>query len=291
MNLGLTDLRYFTEVVARSNVTKAAKVLGITQPSLSNAIRRLERELGTPLFLRSRSGVRLTKAGLVFHGRARELIGAWEALGRAARTRHVEAVAKYTLGCHAAIALHVLPRFLPRLMTDHPGLEIELNHGSSREITEQVVDFRLDFGIVADPSPHPALVIRPLGTDEVCFVASASGSVPRGPRELRAATLLCDPGIYQTQVLLREIAKRGNRFRRQVPTPRLDIVAALVDAGMGVGILPLRVAERIKTKPLVALDWLPRLKNKISLIYRSETRGSPASCQIAREIESQGRWE
>ena len=157
MNLSLTDVCNFTEVAARSNVTKAAKVLGITQPSLSASIRRLETSLGTPLLLRSKSGVKLTKAGVLFQARAKELQGIWEELGKVTQQRNAEVTSRYTLGCHSALARYILPSFLPDLMKSHALLDVGLTHGSSREITEAVIDFRLDFGIVVDPRPHPDL--------------------------------------------------------------------------------------------------------------------------------------
>jgi DNA-binding transcriptional LysR family regulator len=290
MNVSLSDVRYFTIAAANANLTKAAQCLGISQPSLSLAMRRLERELGTRLLVRSRSGVRLTKAGQIFLTKAKDLMARWEDLAVASRERDEEPVAKYFIGCHASLALYTLPRFLPGLMEEHPALEVELIHGASREITEAVIDFRLDFGIVADPRPHPDLVIRNLGTEEVCFaVGERWKGAYRGPK-LREALLICDESIYQTAALLRELSDQKISFRRHLHTARLDIVAALVNAGMGVGILPLHASGSFKTNGFVPLQGFPRMRNAVCLIYRKEAQGSPASRKIARFIEQKTKW-
>jgi len=284
MNMSLTDLRYFVEVAGIGNLTKAAKILGISQPSVSSALQRVEREVGAPLLVRSKTGVRLTKAGMAFQARAKELIVQWEQIGQTTRERYCDVTAKYLVGCHPALGLYILPRFLPGLLLEHPLLDIELTHGASREITEAVIDFRLDFGIVVDPRPHPDLVIRRLGTDTVCFAVGKSwrGSLTEG--SFGDSILVCDQTIYQTQLLLKELAKKKLVFRRYLYTSRLDIVSALVQAGTGVGILPLRAASAAGS--FIPVPTLPRLKNNVCLIYRREAQGSPASRQIARYVES-----
>ena len=287
MNLNLSDVQYFTEVASTLNVTKAAKYLGISQPSLSLSIRRLEKAVGVRLLMRSKSGVQLTKAGLLFQARAKELIGRWEELRDVTSKRDREIMGKYTLGCHAALGIYTLPSFLPGLLRAYPQLEIELTHALSRQITESVIEFRLDFGIVVDPRPHPDLVIRKLGTDEVGFFANQAWNT-KGSED---TVLVCDPSIYQTQVLLKELAARKISFKRHLYTHRLDIVTALVDAGAGIGILPVKAAERIRSKPLTRLTELPRIRNTICLIYRAEAQSSPASKQIARYIEEYAKWE
>lgn len=73
-----TELYYFNEVCRTLNFSRASERLGISQPSLSQAMKRLERFIGAPLFLRLKSGVRLTKAGEQLHKHTDALLTLWE---------------------------------------------------------------------------------------------------------------------------------------------------------------------------------------------------------------------
>jgi DNA-binding transcriptional LysR family regulator len=186
---------------------------------------------------------------------------------------------RYVLGCHPSVALYTLPRLLPGVLRSHPALELKLAHDLSRRIAEDVISFKIDFGIVVNPPPHPDLVIRKLFTDEVSFWIAAAAK----PAELD--TLICDPELVQTQKLLRQLGRAGLHFRRTVTSSNLEVIQALVAAGAGVGILPARVATRVKTPAIRPLGKnLPGFHDEICLVYRADLQNSAASRSLAAEI-------
>src|SRR5687768_10713261 len=110
------DLTYFLEVAATRNISRAAERLGITQPALSLALKRLENTIGTELLIRTKVGVQLTKPGVRVAARARDLIDEWHKLRNDALRDEHEISGRYCIGCHPSVALYSLPHFLPNLL-------------------------------------------------------------------------------------------------------------------------------------------------------------------------------
>jgi len=202
------DLTYFLEIYETRNISRAAERLGVSQPSLTLAIRRLERDVGAPLFLRSRKGVSPTPAGKQVHSRARLLLQEWEGVRRSARQTHDEVRGRIKVGCHVSVGLYSLSRFLPALLLRYPELEIGLVHDLSRRVTEQVISGNIDVGIVVNPVSHPDLVVQVLCADEVTFWTGTKQAAA-----LERSTLICDPDLAQTQDLMAKAGKGKARFK------------------------------------------------------------------------------
>jgi DNA-binding transcriptional LysR family regulator len=272
------ELRYFIEVANTLNISRASERLGISQPTLSLAIKRLETSFGMPLLVRGKTGVKLTQGGQKLITHARLMIEDWEKLKGDALRADSEISGRYTIGCHPSVALYSLPHFLPRLMKDNPSLDIKIVHDLSRKITEDVISFKADFGIVVNPVEHPDLVIKLLCKDEVTLWSRAGEDVP--------PILLCDPDLLQTQALLKQISKHGLHFDRVVTSSSLEVVTALVAEGAGVGVLPTRVALRVKAMGLKHhAKNIPKQQDQICLIYRADAQKSFAGRAIAKVIE------
>ncbi|MEZ4749825.1 MAG: LysR family transcriptional regulator [Bdellovibrionota bacterium] len=280
------ELSYFLEVAHTLNISRAAERLGISQPTLSIAIQRLEANLGLALLVRTKSGVKLTHAGRKLSQQVQGLMREWERIQNEALKDEDELRGRYTIGCHPSVALYALPLFLPKLMRENPELQIRLTHDLSRKITEDVISFKIDFGLVVNPWEHPDLIIKPLGKDEVKLWTGPHASPLNDPSSGHAV-LLCDPDLAQTQSLLQQLHKKGRRFKRILHSPNLEVIAALVAEGQGVGILPGRVAGRVAAMKLKPLSDSPKFFDKHCLVFRADAQKSRASRSIARFIEAE----
>ena len=251
------DLTYFLEIAREGNLTRAASRLNISQPSLSLAMQRLEGEVGTSLFIRSRQGVRLTKAGEKLFAEGHRLMNYWTELRGQTLSAMNEVQGRFRLGCHVSVARYALPQFIPQLMSDHPRLEIALLHELSRVITQKVVQLELDLGIVVNPIPHPDLIMKKLTTDVVTLWRSEDC--------LSEDVLILEPSLRQTQSLL---SKLKQRFARVIESSSLEVVSALAECGAGTAILPARVAHA----SLKAVKGAPSFQDEIYLVYRIENK-------------------
>ncbi len=271
-----TELRYFIEIAHTSNLSRAAERLGVSQPTLTLAIRRLEDSFGQPVFVRSKTGVRLTKAGNKLLLKARFLFDEWEKIKSTANEEEAELRGIYTIGCHPSVALYSLPEFMPRLIKTYAQLEFKLSHKLSRHITEDVISSRLDFGIVVNPVEHPDLVIKQLLNDEVTFWISE-----KQKKVMPGMPLIFDPELIQAQTLMKLLHKKGISFDRTIESSSLEVISALVGGGCGVGVIPGRVAATNKSLNLVRVSpqW-PVFADKVCLIYRADSQRSEASKKI-----------
>jgi DNA-binding transcriptional LysR family regulator len=264
LNINPADLRYFLEVADTLNVSRAAERLGIGQPTLSQAIKRLEDEFGTRLLDRYKTGVRLTAAGGRLLVEGKSILESFAKLKGDVASAEKEIEGIYSIGCHPSVGRFALPTFFNSLLEGHPRLEIKLKHGLSREITESVVSFRTDFGIVVNPVKNPDLVIRELCRDLVGFW-SAPGAL--------SDTLIYDPSLAQSQALL---AKAAQLFERKIESSNLEVIAALAESGAGAAILPERVARQHPKLKIHKRD-LPVFEDRVCLVYRADRKISVAA--------------
>lgn len=279
-----SDLTYFIEVSQTLNISRASERLGITQPSLSAAMVRLESAVGVQLLVRSRKGVTLTKEGHHFASEAANLLHNWGEV--VAKTKQgLESVSgRYTIGAHPSVALYSLDKFLPGLMHKYPELEVSLHHDLSRKITEEVISLKCDFGIVVNPVRHPDLVIVTLAKDVVRpFAVKTIKKYEPG------LCLICDDNLVQSQKILRELGKSGLEYDRITTSSSLEVVAMLTAAGAGVGILPTRVAahyEDLRPYSATKTDKSVQFEDEICLIYRADIPKNLGAKKIIEHIKS-----
>lgn len=266
-----SDLKYFLEVTREGNMSKAARKLGISQPSLSLAIQRVERELGEKILIRDRSGARLTKSGEILLKHTHHLIDSWENVRMMTKKLSDELNGTIVLGCHPEVAKDSLPLFMSKLLRDFPGIEIVLRHDLSRNLTQDVINGIIDIGIIVNPNPYPDLIIKTLSYDEMGFWVHKTLLNKKGEIE-GPSIFICQMELAQTQKLIRAFRKKGNKMGRIISSSDLEVICSLVGSGCGVGILPSEVALRNPRHNLVAIKESPILKDKVALVYRHENR-------------------
>lgn len=267
------DLKYYLMICECKNISRAAELLGISQPSLSIAIKRLENLAQVPLLVRSPTGVECTKAGMVFREKASELLKLWQNLSSDIQQKQDVLSGSYSIGAHSSLAVKILPHIFSKLMKQYPELELKLEHGLSRLITEQVIDFQLDFAVAVNPIMHPDLVIKEFQKDEVSFFCHESNC--------DSQVLIYNPHLIQAQHLLNSASKKSLNFKRFITSSSLEMIDALCLEGVGVAILPNRIrSQKLK---LWRAD-LPAFIDRHCLIYRHDAQKSPASKTLARDL-------
>jgi LysR family transcriptional regulator, cell division regulator len=277
-----TDLRYFAAVVKTLNVRRAAEQLRIAQPSLSIAIQRLECALGVSLLIRFKGGVRLTRAGEDFAINARALLKEWERACSEAAKHETEVRGRYVIGCPLELGLIAVPESLVKLFRIHPDLEVGLVQDAPERVIEDVVNFKIDFGIVAEPTRHPDLLIRRICSEEIRMWVG-NGRQPTQDPQSDQAVLVYDPAFSRWLA----DANKKITFRRIITATNVALVARLVAAGAGIGILSNHVAVALGAAGMHPLPQdLFSLSHDICLIYRSDAQRTPASRRLARDIET-----
>ncbi len=255
-----TDLQYFMELYSVKNISRAAERLGITQPSLSLSLKRLEDVLSVKLFIRSKAGTMPTREADLLAKDIEKLLDDWKRVGEKAKDATKLVQGNVKIGCHSSVAMYAVKPWIKKLMTTYQDLEISFEHDLSRKILEQVVSFKLDMAFAINPVSHPDLVILPLLKDEVTL-RKAKG------KKVDEATLIYDPALMQVQNLLQNLKKKGVSFTRHITSSNLEFVEHLVSIGVGVGILPGKVCKA----PMENFnDQIKPFKDQLCLIYRAD---------------------
>ena len=193
----LRTVEYFLVAVEHGSLRAAAQALGITQPALTKAIRRLENSFDTQLFERRSHGVRLTAAGEAVARRARE---ASAVLGTA--IKEVDALRSGNAGLLAVGAgskwlERVLPSAIVSFQAERPGVLVHVRGGSDSDLKEALRAGAIDLVLAAVPDGpllEPDLACRSLLTDEYCIVADRNHPL-RSRGNIQAADLLDFPWI------------------------------------------------------------------------------------------------
>lgn len=275
------ELEYFLEVSRTLNLSRAAERLGITQPSLSVAMKRLEETMGTALLIRHKNGVALTHAGVNFLKHVKKLMQYWDVIKIETLESLQTTRGRLKIGFPIGIFNQDFASLLANLLIQYERLELELMHGLSRHITEAIVSLTVDLGIVVNPFQHPDLVIIPLMKDSISFWVSKKKYYTQDPFHPNSV-FIADPDLMQTEILMKKAKKSGYKTSRLFMTDSLDIVAAMAAQGAGIAILPSCVARQYALQPL---PKAPVHHDDVCLVYRHENRDVVAIQTLAIQIK------
>lgn len=258
MRYRITDITNFVEACTCTTIMEAARKLEISQPALSESLKRLEMDLGFVVFYRSRLGILLTPSGKVFLTKAQILMQCIDDLEITNDNGNIFGGRTITLGCHPTVAQYSIPKALSYLKKKAPDYKIELRHDLSRNIQSEIQRGSIDIGIIVNPVEVPDLVIQKLAFDEV-YVWSAAGAT-------EFDTIICNLNLFQTQSILK---KWKNKPPKIISTDSLELICKLVEEKIGYGIIPER-AVWLSGLKLKNLKFLPSFKDEICLVYRPE---------------------
>lgn len=292
--MDLTHLRYFQTIAECGSLTAAAKRLKVSQPTLTVAMKNLEERLGTTLLLRSRTGVSLTATGKELLGHVGEVFTLLETAEQKIMGLETEEVGSFVIGCHESLGAYFLPEFMKSFLESAPRIDVTLWNGSSADVTDAVVGRTIDYGLIVNPIPHPELVLIELYKDAMdFFVASSSGSTAElaaAHARLRAGPLVFAGRVQQCQDLLGRLAADALLPARMLSCGDLELVKSFALAGLGVALLPRRVAAYGQPGKLRRLHpSLPFFPDTIFLAYRADMHRTKAATKLKEAVVAYGR--
>ena len=247
----------FSLVKLRGSLTGAAQDARLSPSALSQSVSQLEELLDLKLLDRGPRGVRLTAEGEVLLEVFGPALGALEAFDRSLLVAGLTPK-RLRIGAYESIAVELLPRFVPALRAQWPGLEVELAIARSRELLDRCRQGELDVVFVADPTHGANLVVRPYAQDSYGLFA-ARGAIGSAPASLWKAVealgfgSLCLDDKHHSRSYRRFLRAFEPALRPTLETESFEAILALVRGGALVGALPLRVARRAEGE-LVRLD-------------------------------------
>jgi DNA-binding transcriptional LysR family regulator len=277
----LTPLRYFSAIARAKHMTRAARALGVSQPALSAAVRKLEEEVGAALLDRTGRGVELTAAGAAFLGFAEEAIRSAEGGRRAVRELVGLESGSIRVGGGATATAFVLPAVVSALRRQHPGLRFYVREAGSTAIADAVISGELDLGIVTLPlrkaDAEHLLSIR-LVQDELRLIPRP-GSALAGKRSFRWRDLegldviAFEAGSAVRAVLDGAARSAGVRLNVVMELRSIESIRRMVTAGVGVGFV-----SRFALPPGEGLSCAQgRLTRDLAIVRRRDKVPSPGA--------------
>jgi DNA-binding transcriptional LysR family regulator len=266
-SIELRHLRYFLAVAEELHFGRAAARLRISQPPLSQAIRKLEDELGVQLLHRSSRSVVPTPAGLVFAEEARKVLGALDAaIAEGRRAGGARSVVR--VGAVHTVALDREQQFFSLVSARDPSLQFEVTHLSSLEQLRHLRSGELDFGVLPLPVPSHGILTEPLfeGDQAVALLPPGHPLASKRtitPKDVSGEVLVTFPRRLNTLVYdwwLSAIGRAGYRFSdiyEVSGTDPRDLILA-VAGGSGIGLGSASFVAGADAKPVVSARPLAR---------------------------------
>lgn len=279
-------LRVFREVANQASFRRAAEVLYITQPAVTQQIKALEEELGSRLFDRSGGKVRLTAAGEVLLRYASEaetkLNRALEEIG----SLEGEVRGSLRIAASTTIAQYVLPRLLAEFARQHQGVRLELESANTQHVVEAVANGDAPLGLIEGPAHRQELVVERWLEDELVLVVPAGHEWADEVIALStlgsAKLLVRERGSGTREVIEHALKQAGAPIQNMQIAMELGSTEALlacVEAGLGVGFASRFALERqraLGTLAAVKVKGL-RITRELSMVH---SRG-PKSTGVA----------
>lgn len=275
-------LRYFLTVVEEGSVTGAARRLHVAQPSLSQALRAFESELGVELFHRVGRGLRLSAAGEALIGPARQVLRAIDEARDAIAGISELRTGTLEIAALATLAVDPMATLIGRFREQHPGIQVRVHEPESADGVRALVrDGACELGAAHLPLPGEEITAHPLGEQELLFVLPPA-SVPQserplGARELARTPLVVSPPGTSTRILLEQaLTAVGVTPRIAVETAAREAIVPLVLAGAGAALLPQPLAREARRRGAIVRSARPKITRAVGLIHRT-ARLSPAA--------------
>ena len=289
----LFQLEAFLAVVREGSFSAAAKALYRTQPAISQTIKKLENEIGRPLFDRSsRRGV-LTDAGRVLADHAERLVNLRQRTMAALDDVRQLRTGRLTVAANELTCLYLLP-VLHEYRHLYPDVHITVQRALGSRVPAQVLDYGADFGVVTFRPDTAALHSIVVYHDALAFVVPPNHPLARRAK-VSIAELAHESFVAHhvsspyRQKVIDTFRKRRVALRMPVEMPTIDAIKRFVAMGNGVALLPAMTVEKeVARKELIRVQ-VPELAfdRKLRLVHRREGALSHAAEAFLSVVEAQ----
>lgn len=258
MHFDLADLRLMVRIAEANSLTRGAEAACLSVPAASTRIKNLEESIGTKLLYRTPQGVTLTPPGQAFVHHARTVLSQIEHL-RGDLQEYAKGIKGHLRIAGSTTALsEFLPPVLRAYLLAHPEVNIDLRERLSTDIVRAVSEGQIDIGIVSGPVRTEALQALPYRSDHLVLVVAREHELAGQPRVPFTRTLAYDHvGLHEASAIhafLRQQAVLAHHtLRMRIEVSNFETVCRMVEADVGVGIVPLSSARRHAERLAIAI--------------------------------------
>lgn len=295
MRFDLTDLRLFIAVVEAGSISKGANAAHMALASASARVSGMEAVLGTSLLERGRRGVVPTPAGRTLLAHARIVTAQIERMRGDLGVFASGLKGHIRMLSNTAALVELLPAAVRVFLTAHPDVDVDIEERTSADIVTAVAEGRAEFGLIADSADTGGLETLIVAEDRLVVLMPSQHPLADS-ESTRFVELLDQPFIGLSTGALHshladQAARLGRRIGYRVRLRSFENVARLVEAGIGIGILPLAAAQRVHSDTLRIVPLADRwARRRLVLCAPDFKRLSRHAAALVEEIVQQGQW-
>jgi DNA-binding transcriptional LysR family regulator len=276
--MNLHDLNVFATAARMGSVTKAAKCLATVQSNVTARIRSLEDSLGTQLFHRHHNGISLTRKGEELLPYAQQMIALMQKAKEAvSNNKDVQGVLR--IGSLQSTASVRLPELLRHYVQTYQQVDIAVETGTAAELTEKVLDYRVDGAFIHGPPHHADLDAVLAFVEELVLVTpleyrTLDAYLTKGPVP---KVLVFKSGCHYRQQLERYLSTEGMDVLTEMEFGTIEGIIGCVGAGLGISLLPRSVIERSGHREQVRIHPLAKEVSRSEIVFvthRMQVRSS-----------------
>ncbi|MBL8382575.1 MAG: LysR family transcriptional regulator [Burkholderiales bacterium] len=299
----LTELRYIVAVARERHFGRAAEACFVSQPTLSVAVKKLEDELGVPLFERSQSEVSVTAVGAEVVAQAQRVLEAAGAIKEMVKQRRDPLAGPLRVGVIYSIAPYLLPSLVPRAIRSAPHMPLVIEENFTVRLLEMLKSGDIDVAILAQPFAESGLMMQPL-YDEPFLVALPAGhpwtarkSIPAADLKKETMLLLGSGHCLRDQVLqvcpelMRFSASSAEGIQKTFEGSSLETIRHMVASGVGLTVMPASaIPPRQPKRPLIAYRPFsaPAPGRRVALAWRRSFPRGAAIEWLRKAVQATG---
>lgn len=290
--MDLAQLQVFLTVARERSFSRAAEKLFRTQPAVSIVIRKLEESVGQPLFARGAHDAKLTDAGELLREYAERMLNLRDEIRKGMEDLKGLRRGQLSLGVNES-SIHALLPALARLRRHHPGVHIKVHRIFSRDIPREVLNYRLDYGVISYAPQDQNLSAAEIFRDELAFVVPPrhrlarrrSVSITELGEETFVAHIVESPFRWR---VIQLFEKHKVPLNMRVELPTIESIKRFVQMGMGVAIVPrMCVRWEVEQGTLVELRIRQlKIPRYLFLIFRRGSRHSHVGNELVQLLRA-----
>ena len=295
------QLRYALAVRDELSFSRAAENLIVSQPSISEQVGVLERELGFPLFRRTGRGIEITESGQVFLNQAQEVMEGFLSLTNLARRLRPGPESSFSMGMSTSLVNFLFPLIAEAFAHDLPQVQLSVMSAIAPQIQSLVAHGDIDVGFTVEfsaKSGHPILTWERIAmVDMVLFMPPdhplAAKKHPIDLAEITGEPLIMnDPSIGYGIFIHAMFTSRGLEPNIVATADNPAAIKTMIQSGMGIAILPaLAAMSEINLGQLVHLPIRPKQTVSLCLLRQTKHRGAHIETCIAQIRDTLGKYD
>jgi LysR family hydrogen peroxide-inducible transcriptional activator len=285
----LHQLRYFVAVADEGSFSRAAAKVRVAQPSLSQQIRKLEAEMGQPLFDRLPRSVVLTEAGRCLIDYARQILASVGDARRCVDELKGEVAGRVAVGAIPTIAPYVLPELVVTFQERYPQVTLEIVEDVTDGITRRIEIGELDVALASTCHPSPTLQRESLGTEPLLMLVPEKHPLAKKDvvefDDLKSQRFLL---LHEMHCLSQQVNHllESRRLRPEIALAgsQLSTIANMVAASIGISIVPQMMVKHHATPGCVSVPFAPPVpERELNFLSNPRRFQSQAAAAFRRE--------